>query len=91
MTAEDNSEAFIWKDPLMIGIIEEAGKDLEYKEVAALVKERRDKSYVKNKLRTGHSAKQWIRVWDRLGYEQDPASGNILMIMYATRVFIRVS
>ena len=88
VTAKDNSEAFIWKDPLMIRVIKEAGKDPEYMEVAALVKENWDKSHVKNKLRTGHPAGQWIRVWDRLGYEPDPASGTILMILDAAKVCI---
>ena len=40
-------------------VIEEAGRYLEYKKVAELVKERRDKKFVK-KLPTGHPAKQLI-------------------------------
>ena len=58
VTVTDNKESFIWKDPLMKGVIKEAGKDPEYREIAALVKEKCDSTYIKNKLRTGHPARQ---------------------------------
>ena len=72
----------------MAEVIEEAGRDLVYKKVAELVKERRDKNYVKSKLPTGHPAKQWVQEWDRLGYEEDQMSGNILLVLDATRICI---
>ena len=38
-------------------VIEEAGRDKEYMEVAALVKQKQDSGYSKNRLPTGHPAR----------------------------------
>ena len=88
MTAKENTEVYVWKDPLMEEIITQAGQDEEYKQVADLVKMRRDKSFIKTKLETQHPARQYIQVWDRLGYEEDKVTGNILIILDDTRIVI---
>ena len=87
VTATDNREAFLWKDPLMQQVIAEASRDKEYMEVAALVKQKKESGYFKNKLPTGHPARQWLRVWDRLGYEENEA-GTILLVLDTTRLCI---
>ena len=57
VTATDNREAFMWKDHIMQQVIEEAGRDKEYMEVASLVKQKKDSVYVKNKLPSSHPAR----------------------------------
>ena len=52
-------------------VIEQAGREKDYMEVAALVKQKRDSAYVRNRLRTRHPARQWLPVWDREGGEID--------------------
>ena len=93
VTARDNREAFLWKDPLIQVVIEGAGRDKVYMEVAALVKQKRDSGYIKNRLPTGHPARQWLKVWDRLGYEENETgtrtgTGTILMVLDTTRLCI---
>ena len=56
-------------------------------DVAALVKQKKVSGYIKNRLSTGHSARQWIKVWDRLGYEKNEA-GTILLVLNTTRLCI---
>ena len=41
----------------MQDIVQEAERDKEYKQVAELVKERRDRNYIKSKLSTEHPAR----------------------------------
>ena len=53
------------------------------------MKMRRDKSFIKTKLETQHPARQYIQVWDRLGYEVDKVTGNILIILDDTRIVIQ--
>ena len=53
--------------------------------VAALVNQKKDSGYVKNKLPTGHPAWQWLRVWDRFWYEEKEA-GTILLVLDTTTV-----
>ena len=76
------------KDPLLEEIIKQAGKDEEYKQVAELVKMRRDKSFIKTKLQTQHPARQYLQVWERLGYEEDKVTGSILIVLDDTRIII---
>ena len=91
VTATDNRKAFLWKDPLMQQVIEEAGRDQEYMDVAKLVKQKRDSGYIKTRLPTGHPARQWLKIWDRLGYEENETgtgNGTILLVLDTTRLCI---
>ena len=47
MSANENTAAYMWKEPLMEEIIMQEGHDEEYVKVADLVKMRRDKNYIK--------------------------------------------
>ena len=68
-------------------VIAEASRDKEYMEVALLVKQKKDSRFIKNKLPLGHPARQWIMVWDRLGYEENEA-GTLLLVLDTTRLCI---
>ena len=46
VTAQENSEAFLWRDTLIQDIVQEAGRDKDYKQVAELIKERRDRNNI---------------------------------------------
>ena len=71
VTAKDNKRSYIWKDPLMKEVITQAAKDEEYKKVADLVKERKNKHLLKDKLPSDHPARSYLQVWERLGFEED--------------------
>ena len=62
VTDQENSEAFLWRDPLMQDIMQEAGRDKEYKQVAELIKERRDRNYINLKLPSEHPARSFLPV-----------------------------
>ena len=53
-----------------------------------VLKERRDKSYVKNKLPSEHPAKLYLPVWERLGLEEEEDGDGCLVTLDLTRICI---
>ena len=83
-----NKHSFLWKDPLMEEMIQQAAVDPDYLKLAELVKMRKDKMFVKNKLPSDHPARAYLSVWDRLGYEEDPETKTTLVILDTTRLCV---
>ena len=81
---------YIWRDPLLQPIIEQASKDPEYKTVLELLKseEGKVKGNLKKRLPSEHPARPYIGVWDRLGWEQCPQSGAEFMTLDCTKIVI---
>ena len=88
VTSGGSERSFLWKDPLMVDVIKQAGSDPEYIKLAELVKEKRDKNYIRSKLPSGHPAKAYLKVWDRLGYEEDEITKTTLVILDTTRICV---
>ena len=65
VTATDTD--YVWHDPNLVIILEQAQLDPEYKELIRLVKEKRNKGYIKTKLPSDHVARSYLPVWERLG------------------------
>ena len=80
---------YIWRDPLLQPIIDQAAKDPEYKSVLEFLKSEggRVKGNVK-KLPSEHPARSYLGVWDRLGWEQCPKTGAEFMTMDCTKIVI---
>ena len=83
-----DKHSFLWKDPLMKEVTQQVQVDKDYMNVLELVKSKRDKVYIKTKVKSDHPAKAYWKVWDRLGYEEDPESKACLMTLDATRICI---
>ena len=83
-----HKQGFLWKDPLMKDIVKGAASDPEYLKIAELLKEKKDKNFVKNKLPSDHPAKAYLSVWDRLGYEEDSETKTILIILDTSRICV---
>ena len=83
-----NKQGFLWKDPLMKDIVKEASVDPDYLKLAELVKQKKDKLFIKNKLPSDHPAKAYLSVWDRLGYEKDEETQTILITLDMTRICV---
>ena len=83
-----NKQGFLWKDPLMAEMIQQAARDPDYLKLAELVKTRKDKNFVKNKLPSDHPARAYLNVWDRLGYEEDPETKTTLVLLDTTRLCV---
>ena len=83
-----NKQGFLWKDPLMKDIVKEASVDPDYLKLAELVKQKKDKLFIKNKLPSDHPAKAYLSVWDRLGYEKDEETETILITLDMTRICV---
>ena len=62
---------YIWTDPLLAEIVNQSKLDPEYKSLVKVLKERKEKSYVKNKLPSEHPAKLYLPVWERQGLEEE--------------------
>ena len=86
VTATDTD--YIWHDPLLEEIIEQGGLDKEYSMIIELLKERRDKAYIRHKLPSEHPAKSYLAVWDRLGLETDQESNRHLVTCDISRVVV---
>ena len=83
-----NKHNFLWKDPLMKEIIKQVQLDKEYMEVLQLVKDRRDKAYIKGKVKSDHPARAYLKVWERLGYEEDKETEACLMTLDTSRICV---
>ena len=83
-----DKHSFLWKDPLMEELIQQASVDPDYLKLAELVKMKKDKMFVKNKLPSDHPARAYLSVWDRLGYEEDPETKTTLVILDTTRLCV---
>ena len=46
----------------MQDIVQDAGRDKDYKQIAELIKERRDRNYIKSKLSSEHPARSFLPV-----------------------------
>ena len=72
----------------MQDIVQEAGRDKDYKQVTKLIKERRDRNYFKSKLPSEHPARSFLTVWEGLEYEVHPETGTILLVLDTIRICI---
>ena len=79
---------YIWTDPLLAEIVNQSKLDPEYKSLVKVLKERKDKSYVKNKLPSEHPAKLYLPVWERLGLEEEEDGDGCLVTLDLTRICI---
>ena len=67
---------------------DQASKDEEYKKVAKLMQERRNKDHLKSKLSRDHPARAYLNKWDELGTETCPSTGVVLMTLGHSRLVI---
>ena len=86
VTATDTD--YMWHDPGLQSILEQAALDPEYKELIRLVKERRDKAYIKNQLPSDHVARSYLPVWPRLGLVENESGDQQLVTCDISRLVI---
>ena len=79
---------YIWTDPLLSEIVSEAKKDPEYQILIRLLKEKKDKSHIKNKLPAEHPAKLYLPVWERLGLEEEEEGDGCIVTLDLTRICV---
>ena len=81
---------YIWRDPLLKPIIDQAGKCSEYKQVLELLKTRATKQSVRHRVPSDHPARAYLPVWDRMGWERDEETGAEIMTVDTNRLVIPV-
>ena len=86
VTATDTE--YVWEDPNLQLILDQASQDPEYKELIRLVQERRDKTYIKNKLPSDHVARSYLPVWERLGLVENQEGDQQLVSCDVSRLVI---
>ena len=86
VTATDTE--YVWQDPSLQVILEQACVDPEYKELIRLVKEKRDRGYIKTKLPSDHVARSYLPVWERLGLVENENGDQQLVTCDVSRLVI---
>ena len=57
-----DKHSFLWKDPLMKEVTQQVQVDKDYMSVLELVKSKRDKAYIKTKVKSDHPVKAYLNV-----------------------------
>ena len=79
---------YIWTDPLLSEIVSQAKLDPEYQLLIGLLRDKRDKSHIKNKLPAQHPAKPYLPVWDRLGLEEEEDGDGCIVTLDLDRICV---
>ena len=79
---------YIWTDPLLAEIVAQAKLDPEYQLLIGLLRDRKDKSHIKNKLPAEHPAKLYLPVWERLGLEEEEEGDGCIVTLDLNRICV---
>ena len=79
---------YIWTDPLLSEIVTQSKLDPEYQLLIGLLRDRKDKSHVKNKLPAEHPAKLYLPVWERLGLEEEEDGDGCIVTLDLNRICV---
>ena len=67
-------------------MLTQSKEGLEHKLMINLLKEKRDKNYIKNKLPPQHPAKLYLPLWDKLGLETEEEGDGCIVTLDINRI-----